>query len=136
MQSMIWRGFVVGLRFRSCFQPSMNAGCHTTLKCLPQNKVVHFFSKSCFFGLIQSLEQWNLSKGSNVVICGSIRTFYVVCKGGGWNFEPLQIETSKYILFPLKDSTSPWPHPLFAHLGYGLVLPCCLMVEGQIHHIG
>jgi hypothetical protein len=29
----------------------------------------------------------------------------------------------------------PWPHPLFTHLGYGLVLPCRLVVEGQVHHI-
>jgi hypothetical protein len=35
----------------------------------------------------------------------------------------------------LKDLVFPWPHPLFAHSGYGLESPCCFMVEGQVHHI-
>jgi hypothetical protein len=37
-----------------------------------------FLVQNLFFGWIQSLRQWNLSKGSNVVICGSIRTLCVV----------------------------------------------------------
>jgi hypothetical protein len=41
----------------------------------------------------------------------------------------------KQILFSLKDLAFQWPHPLFAHLGYGLVLPCRLVVEGQVHQI-
>jgi hypothetical protein len=54
---------------------------------------------------------------------------------GGWNFKPLPLEMSKQILFPLKDLVFLWPHPLFTHLGYRLAFPCCLVVEGQVHHI-
>jgi len=41
----------------------------------------------------------------------------------------------KQILLPLKDLVFPWPRSLFAHLGYGLALPCHLVMEGQVHHI-
>ncbi len=48
---------------------------------------VRFIKKSCpllvqilFLGWIQSFMQWKLSKGSNVVICGSIKTLCVICK--------------------------------------------------------
>ncbi len=41
----------------------------------------------------------------------------------------------KQIFLPLKDLLFPWPRSLFARLGYGLVLPCRLVMEGQVHHI-
>jgi len=55
---------------------------------------------------------------------------------GGVKFQALStFETSKQILLPLKDLAFPRSHPLFTHLKNGLVLPCHLMVEGQVHHI-
>ncbi len=80
---MVWRGFVVGLRFGRCF--------HNFYECKVSHNIewdVCLIKKNCplfvqvlFIGWIQSLEQWNLSKGLNVVICGFIKTFCVVCRG-------------------------------------------------------
>jgi len=54
---------------------------------------------------------------------------------GGVKFGTPSIKMSKQIFFPPKDLMFQWPCPLFAHSKYGLVLPCCLVVEGQVHHI-
>jgi hypothetical protein len=70
----------------------------------------------------------------SVFNCGSIRTIYVVFKGGEI-LNPFHFETLKQILTPLKDLAFQWPPFLFTHPRYGLVFPCCLMVEGQVHHI-
>ncbi len=128
--------FIVGLRFGGYF--------HNFYECWMLHNIegdVCFIKESCpllvqilFFGSIQSLGQWNLLKGSSVFICGYVRTSMLFVKG--WNFEPLPFEMLEQTFLPLKDATFPWPHPLFAHLRYGLVLPCRLLVEGQVHHIG
>jgi hypothetical protein len=47
-----------------------------------------------------------------------------------------ELGSTSQILFPQKDSMFLWPHFLFIHLGYGLILPCQLVVEGQVHDIG
>jgi hypothetical protein len=83
-QSMVWRGFVVGSKFGYCF--------HNFYECQVSHNIewdVCFIKESCpllvqilFFGWIQSLGQWNMSKGSSVIICGSIRTLCVVCRRG------------------------------------------------------
>jgi hypothetical protein len=51
----------------------------------------------------------------------------------GWKFESHPFETSKQIILPPKDLAFQWPCLLFTHPGYGLVLPCHLVVEGQVH---
>jgi hypothetical protein len=101
---MVRRGFVVGLRFGGCF--------HNFYEC----KVLHniegdvcLIKKDCplfvqilFFGWIQSLGQWNLSKGLNVVICGSIRTFCAICRGvkfwtpSTWNIKSNSPSTKRF----------------------------------------
>ncbi len=133
---MVWWEFALGLRFGSYF--------HGFYECWMSHNIegdVRLIKECCpllvqilFFSWIQSLGQWNMSKGSSVVIYGFITTLCSICKGG-WNFEPFPFATSKQILLPLKDLVFPWPHPLFAHSGYGLESPCCFMVEGQVHHI-
>ncbi len=44
-----------------------------------------------FFSWIQSLRQLNMSKGLNLVICGSIKTFYAICRQGA-NLNPFHLK--------------------------------------------
>ncbi len=78
------QGFEIDLRFGDCFHSFYERKVSHNIE-----GDVRLIKESClllvqipFFGWIQSLEQWNLLKSLNVVICGSIKTFYVICT---WN---------------------------------------------------
>jgi hypothetical protein len=49
--------------------------------CSPHKIKLPTSCPNLIFCWIQSREQWNLSKGSNVVICGSVSTLYAICMG-------------------------------------------------------
>ncbi len=61
--------------------------------CSPHKKKLSILVQIFFFGWIQSFRQWNLSKSLNVVICGSVRTLFAICRGvkvwapSTWNVE-------------------------------------------------
>jgi hypothetical protein len=79
---MVWWGFVIGLRFRGCFHSFYECWVSHNIKidiCLIKQSCP-FLGKIFFFGWIQSLEQWNLLKGSNVVI--SLLEPYMLFVGG------------------------------------------------------
>jgi hypothetical protein len=83
-QSMVWRGFVICLRFGSCFHNFYESKVSHNIEgdvCLIKRNCP-FFVQILFFGWIESFGKWNLLKGLNVVICGSIKTFCLVCMGG------------------------------------------------------
>jgi hypothetical protein len=132
---MVWWGFVVGSRFKGCFhnfyerQVSHNIEGDVHLI----KKSAHVLSKSYFlvkFNHSGNETCWKVWMLLFVDLLWPSMLFV-----GGWNFKPLPLERLKQIFFPLKDLVFPWPHPLFIHSRYGLVLPCCLVMNGQVHHI-
>jgi hypothetical protein len=133
---MVWQGFVVGSRFEGCFHNFYERWVLHNIE-----GDVRLIKESCtllvqilIFGWIQSLGQWNLLKGLNVVICGFVRTLYVICRGvkfrapSTWNIETYSPSTERFGVSMATSSVHP------SRIWFGTSMS--FSGEGQIHHIG
>jgi hypothetical protein len=132
---MVWWGFIVGSRFEGYFHSFYE---HLVLHNIEKDlriikKSYPLLVQIIFLGKFNPLGNERYRKVSMLLFVDLLKPSVLFV--GGWNFEPFPLETLNHIIFPLKDSSLPWPCPLFARSWYGLVFPCHFMVEGQVLHI-
>jgi hypothetical protein len=135
VQSMVWWMFIVGSRSIGCFHNFYeHQVLHNIEGMFASKKSCHFLSKSCFLVEFNPSSNETCQKVQVWLFVDLLEPFVLFVKG--WKFKPLPPKTLKENFLPLKDLVFQWPCPMFTHPRYGLVLPCHLVVEGQVHHIG